>query len=119
MSNLKVFSIEQLEDLIEKGIIVDENDYRIVYLIIHSARDWPKHVENLDDFIVKLENEIHGELNVLQMNGLLVKYNRDLSKFAWESESISYLLDIFKYTKELDLKLVFKSLSLKYFNTGI
>ena len=60
-----------------------------------------------------LEKEINGETTKKNLEKQLKKYNRNIAKYAWESESISALLEIFDHTEEPDLRTIFFNLTEK------
>lgn len=111
MSDNLFLTFNDLFDLIESKQIENKNHNIIAELIIQAERDWIIEVENLNDFLIILEKEVGGELNAMNLKRLLESYNQNLSKYSWEAESVSYLMDIFNYTREKDLKKIFNSLS--------
>ena len=81
--------------------------------ILEAERDWRISLESLNDFITILEKEVGGIVNKTSLNKLLKKYNRNIAQYAWESESVSYLLDIFELTNETELRNIFNKLTEK------
>lgn len=65
----------------------------IIETIVSSANDWPRSVDTLDSFLNELEQEINMPLTLSNLKFYLgtIDYNTK----AWESESISQLVDLF------------------------
>lgn len=76
----------------------------LVDILLAAINDWPNPIINLDDY----EKEIYKlmgneEINRSKLENYLSQI--DYSKFAWEAESLSQLLDIFNYyEKDKSLK---------------
>ena len=115
MKSMKVadLTFDKLFDLIEENRFENETDRKIAELLHNAERDWRTSIETLNDFIEILKKEINGQVTKSNLNKLLDRYNRNLSKYAWESESVSYLLDILKLTEKSDLNDVFGELNKK------
>ncbi len=107
MNNL---TFDKLFDLLEENQFENETDKKIAQKIIEAERDWKTSVNDLNEFINVLEKEVEGTVTNVSLNKLLKKHNRNLSKNAWESESICSLLEIFEFTQEHDLRKIFKEI---------
>ena len=113
MNKVEILTFSELFDLVEEDLFEDEADKKIAKSILDAERDWRTSIHSLSDFITLLETEINGLASESNLKKLGEKYSRNIEKYAWESESISYLLDIFKITKETELEKVFIQLSEK------
>ena len=106
--------IDYLFDLIEENKIEDKFDKLIVEKILEAERDWIHPIDDLSDFISQLEEEIGGDTTKENLDKLLKKYSKNgFKNSAWNSESISYLLEIFNWTGYGSLKFVFENLTQK------
>jgi len=110
MNNL---TFDKLFDLIEENRFENETDRKIAEKILEAERDWKKSLKTLNEFINILEQEVGGIVTKSSLNKLLKKYHRNIAQYAWESESVCYLIDIFELTKEIELKNIFKELTEK------
>ena len=113
MSKTKILTFDQLLDLVEEDSFENDSDKKIAESILDAERDWRTSIQTLPDFIIILEKEINGMTSESNLIKLLEKYNRNIEKYTWEAESISYLLDIFRLTQETELKKIFIQFSEK------
>ena len=67
----------------------------LIEVILNSINDWPNSIERLEDFELEVRNVIGGEVTHKRLEIFLSKI--DLSKNAWQAESLSQLLDIFNF----------------------
>jgi hypothetical protein len=112
-AKIPILTFDSLFDLIEKNEIKNELDRKIAEIILDAETDWIISIYSLNDFLVVLEKEINGETTKKNLEKQLKKYNRNIAKYAWESESISALLEIFDHTEEPDLRTIFFNLTEK------
>jgi hypothetical protein len=87
-------TINQLEKIIEKNYVTKEiKNILSIYLL--AVNDWSTQVNYMTDF----ENEIFKFIgNEVDKHKLLVRIsNIDYSKYAWEAESLSHLIEIYNY----------------------
>ena len=110
MTKIPLLTFDKLFDLVEENQFENETDKKIAEKILEAERDWRISLKTLTDFITELEKEVGGTVTKTSLNKLLRKYNRNISQYAGESESVSYLLDIFELTKETELKNIFNKL---------
>ncbi|MBD3892162.1 hypothetical protein [Olleya marilimosa] len=113
MNEISLLTFDKLFDLIEDNQFENEIDKKIAEKILKAERDWNISLESLNDFITVLEKEIGGTATKTSLNKLLKKYNQNIAQYAWESESVSYLLDIFDLTKKTELRIIFNELTEK------
>lgn len=109
-NEIDLLTFDELFDLIEENIL-SENEKLIAEKIIDSERDWRTSSETLNDFITELEYEIGEPVTKISLNRLMSVYKRNILKFAWEAESIFYLLEIFSLTEETNLRNIFIELT--------
>ena len=100
-------TIEELDDLYENNQIENETDKKITQKILEAERDWVISIHSLNDFLTILEKEIGGIVTKSSLKGLLKKYNQTVTNYAWECESLCYLLEIFELTPETELRKIF------------
>lgn len=104
--------IDDLLDLLESNQIENRFDKLIVERIIEAERDLKVPINDLNEFINFLEREVGSELIKENLELLLEKYCKNgFVNSAWNSESVSYLIDIFDWTGYSNLKLVFENLT--------
>ena len=116
MNKTSLLTFDKLFDLIEENQFENETDKKIAEKILEAERDWRISLKYLNDFINILEKEIGGTVTKTSLNKLLKKYNLNISQYAWESESVSYLLDIFDLTQKTELRIIFNELTEKLNN---
>ena len=113
MNKIPLLTFDKLFDLIEGNQFENETDKKIAEKILEAERDWRISLEFLNDFITVLEKEVGGTVTKTSLDKLLKKYNQNIAQYAWESESVSYLLDIFDLTKKTELRIIFNELAEK------
>ncbi|KZS39525.1 hypothetical protein AWE51_25680 [Aquimarina aggregata] len=113
MTEIPLLTFDKLFDLIEENRFENETDKKITGKILEAERDWRIPLKSINHFITVLEEEVGGNVTKISLNKLLKKYNRTINKYAWEAESVCYLLDIFKLTSETELRKIFNNLSEK------
>jgi hypothetical protein len=116
MTEIPMLTFDKLFDLVEENLFENKTDKKIVEKILEAENDWgdwKTSVNNLNEFILVLEKEINGITTQSNLEKLLNRYNRNLSKYAWEAESLCSLLEIFKLTEESELRIVFLNIANK------
>ena len=107
-------TFEKLYDLIENNSIRNKTDLLIIEKILEAEGDWIKPLDNLDEFVIALENEIKGETTKTNLERQIVEYTKDgFITSAWNTESITTLIEIFDLTQDENLKTTFKNLQTK------
>jgi len=105
-------NFETLLNIIKNNTPVDKTDLLIADLILEAERDWIKPLNNLDEFILALEEEIGGETSKINLIKLLARYQvNGFKNSAWNTESIMALLEIFELSENDNLKTIFQDLS--------
>ncbi len=99
---MKVLEINRLIEIQElnkvKTILLN-----LIEVLLNSINDWPNSIETLEDFEFEVRNVIGGEVVRKRLEIFLSEI--DLSKNAWQAESLSQLLDIFNfYDNEVSLR---------------
>ena len=103
-----------LFDIVEKKAVENKTDLLIAERILEAERDWIKPLYDLNEFILELENEIGGETSKDNLIKLLNSYQKNgFINSAWNTESVTILLEIFEFTEDSCLKTVFENLSKK------
>ena len=116
MTKIPLMTFEKLFDLIEDDRFDNETDKKIAKKILEAENDWgdwKTSVNNLNEFILVLEKEINGITTQSNLEKLLNRYNRNLSKYAWEAESLCSLIEIFELTEESELRNIFSNIANK------
>ncbi|MCF8277300.1 MAG: hypothetical protein K9J17_11250 [Flavobacteriales bacterium] len=112
-NEIPFLTFDELYDKFYDGQIVDETDKQIAEKILDAQRDWTISIQSLNDFLVVLEEEIDGDTTKSNLTKLLKRYNKDVLKYAWKAESVSYLLEIFSMTDKSNLRTIFCELEEK------
>ena len=110
-ARIPLLTFDELFDLIEKNEIRSDLDKKIAEIILNAETDWIITIYSLNDFLVILEKEIDGETTKENLEKLLEIYNKKIEKFAWESESVSALMELFNLTDKSDLRTIFFDLT--------
>ncbi|PZD77899.1 hypothetical protein [Mesonia sp. K7] len=113
MNEAQLLTFEKLFDLIKENQIVNEADRKIVEKILEAENDWgdwKTSVKDLNEFVIVLEKEVGGTITKTSLNKLLKRYNQNIAQNAWKVESVYSLLEIFEFTKEVDLRIIFNEL---------
>ncbi|MFI1770235.1 hypothetical protein [Thalassobellus citreus] len=113
ITEIPIMTFDKLFDLIEENQFENETDRKIAEKILEAERDWRISLDSLNDFIIILEKEVGGNVTRTSLNKLLEKYNRNIAQYAWEAESVCYLLDIFELTRETELRKIINNLTEK------
>jgi hypothetical protein len=71
------------------------NEKLVIQLLLDAANDWPKDQPTLLDFISDVERFLDETPNQFTLHNCL--NNIDLSKNAWEAESLAQLIEIYKF----------------------
>ena len=113
MTKTPLLTFDKLFDLVEENRFENETDRKISEKILEAENDWgdwKTSVKNLNEFIIALEKEVGGTVTKTSLNKLLKRYNRNIAQNAWEAESVCSLLEIFEFTKEVNLRKIFNEL---------
>lgn len=113
MTKTPLLTFDKLFDLVEENRFKNETDRKIAEKVLEAENDWgdwKTSVKNLNEFIIALEKEVGGTVTKTSLNKLLKKYNRNIAQNAWEAESVCSLLEIFEFTKEVNLRKIFNEL---------
>lgn len=89
--------IEKIENILDDDN-VDLILKRDLSFFLNAINDWPTEISSIDEYINELENLIG---NVATRNSLTFFIeNVNVLNYAWQTESISQILDIFDYQRE-------------------
>lgn len=84
----------------------------LIEILLSSINDWPNSIVIVEDFEVEVRNVIGGEVTRKRLEIFLSKI--DLSKNAWQAESLIQLIEIFNfYDIEISLKEIIMDLKQK------
>jgi hypothetical protein len=103
--------ISNLEQILENKSLPKE-DKETISVFLASMNDWPTNVGSIEEYIDELNYFI--DKNLIKKN--IVDFTRDinLSKFSWQAESLSQIIDVFKNQEEIiTLDEIFKELKSK------
>jgi hypothetical protein len=107
-------TFETLFNAVENKTVENKTDLLIAERILEAERDWINPLNDLNEFILALETEIGGKTSKANLITLLERYQKDgFINSAWNTESVTILLEIFDFTKDNSLKTVFENLSKK------
>lgn len=103
--------ISNLEHILENKSLSKE-DNETIKIFLASINDWPNDVESIEDYIDELNNFINK--NLVKKNIVDFTRNINLSKFSWQAESLSQIIDVFKnYGEIITLDEIFKELTIR------
>jgi hypothetical protein len=99
MKVLNINKLAEIQELNKVGAIT----LNLIQVLLNSINDWPNSIERLEDFELEVRTIIGGEVIHKRLEIFLSKI--DLSRDAWQAESLSQLLDIFNfYDNEISLR---------------
>lgn len=89
--SLSLLNIEQLEELVDANT---PHKY-IIEIFLLAINDWPTAVLDLQSYVNKVEQFIRRPST--KKNIAFALNNIDISKNAWQSESLYQILDVFQH----------------------
>jgi hypothetical protein len=89
--------ISHLEELQESGELKTSLQ-EVISIFLLAINDWSSVIINLDDYGKEVYKLIGGEVSRDKLEEYLSQI--DYSKYAWQSESLCQLLDVFNYYEE-------------------
>jgi hypothetical protein len=108
MINLEISRLIEIQELNKAKSFITN----LIEILLSSINDWPNSVLFLDDFEFEVRNIIGGEVTNKRLEIFIPKI--DLSKNAWQAESLSQLIEIFNfYDDEISLKEIIGDLKQK------
>lgn len=100
--------ISNLEQILENKSLPKE-DNETISIFLASMNDWPTNVESIEEYIDELNYFI--DKNLIKKKIIDFTRNINLSKFSWQAESLSQIIDVFKNHEEIiTLDEIFKGL---------
>ena len=90
-------SILEVEKMVENDKFSPEIKNGIE-ILLSAINDWSTPINNLCDYDLAVQNFIESVVTKRNIESALSKI--DLSRFAWEAESLSSLIEVFDYFKE-------------------
>ena len=94
---MKNLSILELVNSVNNNKIPSNSIY-FVNILLLAINDWPLNVENLEDYCKQIEYVISGRITKINIESYLKSV--DFTKNAWEAESLTQLLEIYKFDKQ-------------------
>lgn len=93
MKNLSILEIEKI--LSDKS--VPKNLSTILRIFMAAINDWPTEVKSVEDYRKKVEHFIRHDATKDNIEKSLETI--DFSKDAWQAESLTQILDVFKFSE--------------------
>lgn len=93
---IKLF-ISDLEGLVEKGQ-VSANNKIIVERLLSAINDWPVDIDSVEDYELAVQDFIKNTTTKKNIENVL--NNIDFAKHAWQSESLTQLLEAYDNFKD-------------------
>lgn len=94
MMSLSILEVEEMVEN-EKFSLEIRNGLKF---LLSAINDWSAPVNNLYDYDLAVQNFIESLVTKRNIEISLSKI--DISRFAWEAESLSSLIEVFDYFKE-------------------
>ncbi|MGB5981143.1 MAG: hypothetical protein WBG46_03265 [Nonlabens sp.] len=111
---LPLLTFDELFDVIEEKRLENQKDEKIAIKIQEAENDWSDKdtpIINLNEFLYNIEKEIGGVATRKSLRRLLRTYNLNPDhNNVWKAESVCYLIEIFEFTTEIELREVFLQL---------
>jgi hypothetical protein len=109
---MQKISISQLEE-IHDSLEINSNEREIIDIILAAINDWPNPIFTLEEYILDVEKFIGFELSKETISTSLL--NMDLLKNAWESESLTQIMEIFNfYNTNISLMEIITEIDVKF-----
>jgi hypothetical protein len=86
-------TLELLENIEENTNSLDLKN--IMRILLASMNDWPIEIRTLEDFEVAIGSYLKSDVNVINIKKKLAE--KDFIKFAWQSESLYQMLELYDY----------------------
>lgn len=104
----------KIEDLLTKEE-TSKTTKEIIDIFLKSINDWPNEVDSLDDYDLEIQNFISDQPNKRNIKKIL--RNIDIASHMWEVESLTQLLNIYKYyDSNMSLKSIISNLKEQTFS---
>jgi len=94
MNKLLIYDIDQL---IEKEHF-STNTKKVIEILLSAINDWPNTICHLDEYELEVQKFIMNTTTSKNIENVINKIN--LTKHAWQAESLSELLAIYNYFKD-------------------
>jgi len=90
---IKLF-ISDIEELLEKRHFSD-NIKKVLEILLLAVNDWSNAVDSFNDYELEVQNFIKDTTTKNHIEKVLCDI--DFSKYAWQAESLSELLEVYDY----------------------
>lgn len=95
-------TFEKLSSLIEQNNFTTKTDFIVAVKLLDAENDWPEPSVTVNEFILKLEQEIGNEIFYQTLVSKLETYH--VRNDAWKIESLSSIQEIIELDIQRDLK---------------
>jgi hypothetical protein len=99
-----------MNDLVPDNLYETTGNFkRTIDILKLAINDWPKPVDDFDEYEIEVRTFLAGQVNKKTVE--LILTDIDLSKYAWQAESLSQLIDVFSlFGDGLTLKDIIKDI---------
>lgn len=102
-------SIAEIEEMVDKEQFSPKMKI-VVQVLLSAINDWPDPLDNFNDYDLAVKNFIKNATTKKNIELTLGKV--DFSKYAWEVESLSVLLEVFdQFEEDISIKEIISSIS--------
>jgi hypothetical protein len=91
------YSISKIEEMVENKKF-STKIIPVIQTLFSSVNDWPETLDNFYDYDIAVQNFIKNTTTRNHIELALKKV--DVCNYAWEAESLSYLVEIYDYFEE-------------------
>jgi len=103
-------SFDDIFDLTENNPKMDKSKTSIIDSLSQALSDWPNPVDELEEFVKIVEDQTNSNGNLKAIQTRLKYFESNVSKMAWECESFSNLVKVFKSDSNKTLREIIQEL---------
>ena len=103
-------SLDDIFDLPENNPKMDKSKTAIIDSLSQALSDWPSPVDELEEFIKIVEDQTNSNGNLKAIQTRLKYFEKNVSTMAWQCESFSNLVDVFKIDSNKTLREIIEEL---------
>ena len=105
---MMINSIAEIEEMVDNELFSPKMKI-VVQILLSAINDWPDLLDNLYDYDLAVQNFIKNTTTKKNIELALGKV--DISKYAWEAESLSVLMEVFNhFEKDISIKEIISSI---------